>query len=269
MYIRKKAKQYRQSLSENEARILSDLAYRGKGIFNLNDMERYVKEPKNLLYRLQKKNWILKIKQGLYMIAPLEAGELGAGAFTVHNFLIASHLVDPYYIGYWSALNYHGLTDQTPTAVYVATTKPRHNKRILDSQFVFVCIPKNKFFGITDVEVEKKPIKISDVEKTIVDCLDHPEHCGGIDNIAKAIYFEYDSLDIDKVLQYAHKMRNKTILKRLGYLLEVTGHKDDSNLISKEDLSKGYSLLDPSIKLKGKINEKWRLRINQEIKVGS
>ncbi len=71
-----------------------------------------------------------------------------AGALTVHNFLIASHLVDPYYIGYWSALNYHGLTDQTPPAVYVATTKARHTKRMLDSEFVLYASQKERSLAL-------------------------------------------------------------------------------------------------------------------------
>lgn len=62
----------------------------------------------------------------------------------------------PYYIGYWSALNYHGLTDQTPLAVYIASTKPRNSRRILNAEFRFVKILARKMLGTEDAEIEKR-----------------------------------------------------------------------------------------------------------------
>jgi len=258
-------KKYRESLSKREARILSGLSHRGKGIFTLKDMKEYDEKTKSLLYNLSKKNWILRIKKGLYMIAPLEAGELGARSHTVHSFVLASHLVDPYYISHWSALNYHGLTEQTPPAVYITTTKPRNRKKILDIEFVFVTVPERKMFGTTEVKVENSSVKISTPEKTIVDCLDHPEHCGGIEGVAKAIYFEHRDLDFKKTVEMVGKMGNRTIVKRLGYLLERLGLHEHDGLLTRLEVSKGYSRLDPKLPKRGKINERWKLRVNIEI----
>lgn len=50
--------------------------------------------------------------------------------------------------------------------------------------------------------------------------MDHPEHSGGIDEIAKAIYFYHEELDFVKIREYALKMRNITIFKRMGYILD-------------------------------------------------
>lgn len=261
----KSVKDYRESLSAREARILSDLSYRGKGIFTLEDIREYGGKPGKLLYNLSRKNWILKIKRGLYMIAPLDAGELGARSYTVHSFAVASHLVDPYYIGYWSALNYHGLTEQTSPAVYIVTTRPWKRKRILDIDFVFVTVRERKMFGTTEVKVENSRVRISTPEKTIVDCLDHPEHCGGIEEAAKAIYFEHKNLDLKKITGMAENMGNRTILKRLGYLLERLGIHEYSDLLAGLKISEGYSCLDPKLPKRGKINERWKLRVNVRI----
>jgi len=261
----KSIKKYRESLSRREARILSDLSYRGKGIFTLEDIKEYYKNPKGLLYNLSKKNWILRIKRGLYMIAPLEAGELGARSYTVHSFVIASHLVEPYYISHWSALNYHGLTEQTPPAVYITTIKPRNRKKILDIEFIFVTVSEKKMFGTTGVKVENAPIMISTPEKTVVDCLDHPEHCGGIEEVAKAIYFEHKNMGLNKIVKMADKMGNRTIVKRLGYLLERLGLHEYEGLLAGLKISKGYSCLDPKLPKRGKIKERWKLFVNVEI----
>jgi predicted transcriptional regulator of viral defense system len=265
MATRKSINQYKHTLSETEARILSSLSYAGKTIFTIKDIKEFTDNPKNLLDWLVRKRWILKIKKGVYLIAPLEAGEFGAANYTVHSFIIASVLVEPYYIAYWSALNHHGLTDQTPPAIYVATTKPRNSRTIFNTQFKFVAIPPRKMFGIEETEIEKRKIKISTPEKTIVDCLDHPEHCGGTEEIAKAVYFAKDEIDQTKLVNFAQKIGNTAVLKRLGYISETLKIEKLTNLLSSAKLATGYSLLDPTAKRQGRIVEKWRILVNVQV----
>ena len=113
-------KKYRRTSSDRESRVLSELSYKNKSVFTLDDIKKLVDKPKNFLDQLTRKKWILRIRRGVYIITPLEAGEEGADSYTVHSFVIASLLTRsrPYYIGYASALNYHGFTEQTPSAVY-------------------------------------------------------------------------------------------------------------------------------------------------------
>lgn len=265
MSTRKSIRQYRHTLSDRESRILSSLSYSGKTIFTANDIKKSTSNPKDLLDQLVRKKWILKIRKGVYAIVPFEAGELGASSYTIHSFVIASLLIEPYYIGYWSALNHHGLTDQTPPAVYIATTKPRNSRRILDIQFRFVTIPGRKMFGIKETEIEKRNVRISSPEKTIVDCLDHPEHCGGVEEVAKGLYFAKDEIDFQKVVLFAQKIGNRAVLKRLGYMAETLKLAEYSDLLSTAKLSAGYSLLDPTLPKRGQIKEKWKLVLNTPI----
>ncbi|MDR2707858.1 MAG: hypothetical protein LBB87_03840 [Nitrososphaerota archaeon] len=257
--------QYSRTLSAKEAKVLSSLSYAGKTIFTTNDLKEYTDNPKNLLDWLVRKKWIQKIKNGTYLITPLEAGEKGAANYTLHSFVLASVLVEPYYIAYASALNHHGLTDQTPSTTYVATTKPRNSKTILDAKIKFVTIPPHKMFGIEETEIENRKIKITSIEKTIIDCLDHPEHCGGIEEIAKALYFVKNEIDQAKLVDFAQKIGNKTVLKRLGYLSEILSLEKVFEALSLLPLSAGYSLLDCSVKKNGSIIEKWKLVINVSI----
>jgi len=265
MNIGELIKKYRESLSRNEARTLSDLSFKSKEIFSIEDVLEYTESPKDFIYNLSRKNWILRIKKGVYMMAPLEAGELGARSHTVHGFVVASYLVKPYYISHWSALNYYRFTEQTPPAVYVTSTKPRNRKMILDTKFIFVTVPQRKMFGTAEIKVENHAITISTPEKTMVDCLDHPEHCGGISEVSKAIYYEHDSLDLPRIIGMAEIMGNGTIVKRLGYLLDVLGLEEYGDTLEAVPLLKGYSNLDPKLPKKGRINERWKLRVNVEI----
>lgn len=177
-------------------------------------------------------------------------------------------MVDPYYISHWSALNHYGFTEQTPPSVYITTTKPRNRKRILDTEFIFVTVSERKMMCITEIRVDNNQVKISTPEKTIVDCLDHPEHCGGVGEVAKAIYFEHDNLKLSTVVSLAEAMGNKAIFKRLGYILDYYGLKEQLELLRDVKLSKGYSKLDPKSPERGRINERWRIIVNADIDSG-
>lgn len=256
---------YRKALSEKESRVLSELSYRNKNIFTSSDLKEFVSDHRNFLHHLIEKNWILKVRREVYIIAPLEAGEEGAAAYTVHSFAIASILVRPYYIGYWSALNYHGLTENVPSVVYIATPKLRHARKILDTKFVFVKIHPRKIFGTDEIEIEKLKVTISSPEKTIIDCLDHPEHCGGLDEVARAFYFSRNELDSEKIVEYAKKIGNSAVIKRLGYITEAFGWENYFLLLSSVKMKSGYSLLDPTLPKTGHIKERWKIIVNTPI----
>jgi len=263
--VRIPIRKYSRTLSEKEARILTDLSYRNRTIFTLEDARRLVGDPKNVLDWLVRKKWILKIRKGVYAIAPLEAGEKGADRYTVHSFVIGSLLTKPYYIGYWSALNHYGFTEQTPPCVYVATPKPRNSRKILDVEFKFVTIASRKMFGITTATIENRPVNISTPAKTFVDCLDHPEHAGGIDEVAKALYFSAAELKLKTLAKTAIKIGNGAAVKRLGYVSEILGLDECLSVLENAEIKKGYSLLDPLSPKKGQIKERWSLVVNTTI----
>lgn len=258
---------YRKGLTAKESLLLSTLARLDKHIFTIGDAKQVVRVyTKKVVHSLVEKKWILPLKRGLYVIVPLDIGIKGADAYIIHNFIIASSLITPYYIGYWSALNYHGLSDQIPDTTFVASTKPKMPLEILGSKYCFVKISRNKFFGITEIEIEGKKVKISDPEKTVIDCLDHPEHAGGIDEVAKSLYLSHQELDFTEIKKYAERIKNVTILKRLGFILEKTGLLDKYEFVFREFTpSKGYPALDKFPPKKGKHNSKWGLLINREI----
>jgi len=253
---------YRKGLSARESRVLSDLAFRGRTFFTPADLEGYDVDAGRFLRRLVAKGWVAWVKRNLYMVAPLHAGPEGSRAYTVHSLVLASHLVSPSYIGFWSALNYHGMTDATPPSVFVATTASRSRRTVFDVPVVFVTLRPWKMFGTTTARIEGEDVPLSDPEKTVVDSLDHPEHAGGIPLVAAAVREAWDSLDGPRVLRYARRVRNSTVLKRLGYLLETSGRGSDAARLRGRPLGEGYAKLDPKLPARGPISERWKLRIN-------
>lgn len=255
----------RRTLSEKETLVLTELSYLGKTIFTLDDIKRLIPNTRNVLDKLVRKKWLLKIRRGVYVIVPLNAGKEGADNYTIHSFVIGSVLVEPYYIGYWSALNYYGFTEQIPPRIYVVTKKPKNKREVLDTEFKFVKISDYKWFEINKIKIDNKKINISSPEKTFIDCLDHPEYGGGIKEIAKALYFSYKELDLTKLAEFAIQIKNTAVIKRLGYLSEIFSLEECLEKISNAYISKEYASLEPFSKKKGKIIERWQLRVNAEI----
>ncbi len=80
MYSRISVRQYRRTLSDREATVLSSLSYAGKTVFTTKGLMSLVAKPKSLLDNLVRKKWVLKTRKGVYIIVPFEAATRGGPA---------------------------------------------------------------------------------------------------------------------------------------------------------------------------------------------
>lgn len=235
-------------LGPTELKLILTLEKEDKRVFNTKDAYRILDSSKDsvntALYRLRKKNRIEEIERGKYLLIPAKAGY--EGKWAEMPFLIASHLVEPYYIGFASALNYWGMTEQMPNKTFIVTTKRKKRLEYDPLEFEFVTITKKRFFGITNEVIDKKNINISNKEKTIIDCLLHPKYCGGVDEIVKGIWEERDELDFDILLDYANQTGIGVVTMRLLYLLDILGINTNLKKMSKISKPKGFMWLDPA-----------------------
>ncbi len=217
---------------------------------------------KVLLSRMEKDGWVERIEKGKYLIIPLGAEK---GRYTINEFVIGYEIVKNAAIAYWSALNYHGFTEQIPNTVFIQTTSRKKEPKIeiFGVRYRIVRITEKKLFGLQKIWIDDAEVWITNPEKTVADCLDKPQYCGGIVEVAKALQNE-DEIDLDKVIEYAIKMENSAILKRLGSLCDRLAIPVK---IPQDYLAKGYPLLDPSIHRKGKANRKWKIIENVDEKI--
>ena len=79
-------------------------------------------------------------------------------------------------------------------------------------------------------------------------------------------YFEGEYKDEKKLLAYIKQLNNRTIYKRLGYIIETLNLKFPNTIeVCRSNLSKGYSTFDPTVSTKGHILRRWNLRVNVTI----
>ena len=122
-----------------------------------------------LAQRLEADGLAKKIENGKYLLTGLAPEQVLSNPL-----FIASHLVDPCYVSYWSALHHHGLTTQVPQTVFCASTRKKQPVAFHGYTFRYVLIKPYKFFGYQREMVGALPVLIADRPKTIVDCLDQP-----------------------------------------------------------------------------------------------
>ena len=253
------------------------LAYEGDRIFT-TDRARELAPKAGLsddylleaLHHLRRNDWIVPLRRGLYALSSSAPGVTG-----VHEFEVAMALVQPAAISHWTALNYHGLTEQIPRHVFVLTTTdvsvPRKQALVMAGGSVgypvngtvyrFVQVQPKRYFGTQRIWVGDARVSITDLERTLLDGLARPQYCGGFGEVIYAFGEALDRLDIDRVAGYAQRM-GPAVVKRAGWVLELHG----CEAPQMQELAvlpiKGPRKLDPTGPRKGAYNNRWMLQEN-------
>ncbi len=222
------------------------------------------------LHHLHNNGWIIPIHRGLYRLSSSVPG-----ISPVHEFELAMSLVKPAAISHWSALHYHGLTEQIPRRVFVLTTTEVSVPRVRgkkgrpatggypvgDTVFQFIQVTPGRYFGIEKVWVGEARVMMTDPERTLLDGLARPRYCGDFAEVLHALEARGRKLDLKRIISYALRL-DATVAKRLGWALEHQG-------IDRKRLSpllkapvRGFRRLDPSGPGRGPRNRDWMVREN-------
>ena len=183
-------------------------------------------------------------------------------------------LVEPAAISHWSALHYHGLTEQVPRQIFVLTTTetsvPRRRTKLTpagdgyivgDTAYRLVQVKPERFFGTEQIWVGAARVTITDLERTLLDGLSMPRYCGDFAEVLHAFKRGSTQLNVERIAQYARRLDMATA-KRLGWVLE---HQDlhSAQLDRLAALPvKGYRPLDPTGPRKGHCNRRWMIQEN-------
>lgn len=223
---------------------------------------------KRLLAHLAERGWLVRVRHGLYTTVPLDAAD--PGSWLAEPWVVATKSFTPCYVGGWTALHHWELTEQLFRTVVVFTAKAIRKKKqeIQGTTFRLRKVSEDRLFGTKTVWMGKVPVKVSDPERTLVDVLDRPDTGGGIRHVADSIeeWLRRDGRKVSTLLSYAQQLGNRTVFKRLGYVLEARGA-DEPGLVEAcaEQMSTGLSALEPSSSARGRVVKRWRLRVNTRL----
>ncbi len=214
-------------------------------LFSENDVVRIIDKNKSyaklLLHRLYKNNLVKRIERGKY---------------TIHDdaMIFASSLVKPSYISLISAFRYYGFTQKQPVNIYILS--PVSKKSINFGVTKIIFLRTKHLYGYGKERYGDFDILIAEPEKAIIDALLFKLP---LQDIIDAL--DTAKINYEKLINYAVKTKNKSLIKRLGYIIESKTGKD----FGLKPLDANYIKLDYLSRNTGRKNKKWRLILNNTL----
>ena len=181
-------------------------------VFNLQDIYQLtgnINTAKSLIRNLLLFNYIKRVKHNLYVVCNIEFKSVIAD-----QYMIASKIKDDAYISYHSAFDYYGVKNQMFYVVYTSSKKRFENFEFDGYDYIFV---NSRYdFGI----VQKGKVRVTDRERTVIDCIDKTELAGGDEELFLCLEL-MGKLDGDKILKYLKHYNSQKLYAKVGFMLEL------------------------------------------------
>ncbi|WP_225308557.1 type IV toxin-antitoxin system AbiEi family antitoxin domain-containing protein [Hypericibacter terrae] len=214
------------------------------------------------LARWYAQQWLQRVGHGLYTAIPLDAR--ATGQVLEDPWILVPPLFNPAYVGGWTAAEHWDLTEQLFRAIIVFTTKNIRTRRrnVHGITFLLRHIQPNALFGTRNIWRGQVKVQVSDAHRTIIDMLADPAVGGGIRHVADcfAAYFQLKEASPETLIQYAEKLGNGAVFKRMGFLAETIPNHRALIEACRERLTQGNAKLDPGLECP-RLVRAWRLWI--------
>lgn len=172
----------------------------------------------NFANELQYKNWLAKqiynkkivaIRKGLYVHIDSSGYPLST------KFEIASKIADDSFVCYHSALEFYGVANQVFNIVTVGSTKRFNTFSFNDMEYIRKPIKTSE--QITNVVTAS--VRITSLERTVVDCILDVDAGGGIEEILNALE-QIRVLDENRLEQVLKAYDSVLLYQKVGFILE-------------------------------------------------
>jgi predicted transcriptional regulator of viral defense system len=250
------------------ATLLAGLYDRSQSTFTLADAQKITglspHLASSLLHKAVRRGLVSRLKPGVFIIIPPELGS--TAEYAGDPYLTARRLAGnaPCFISHASAMEIHRMVTQPQLAVFASSPKRLRSRPLYGTEFRFVFIQPEHYFGTTKHWVTKQEsVEISDLERTIIDGLRQPEYCGGVTEVAKGLWMRHQDVQAAKLVDYALRLGIGAVIRRLGYLLELYALAPEDELSRlRKALTATYVPLDPMLPKEGPHLRRWRLQLN-------
>jgi predicted transcriptional regulator of viral defense system len=209
-----------------------------------------------------------RLRRGLYAVVPLAANPEDTPVEDAWR--LVPRLFAPGYVGGATAAHHWDLTEQhfRTTFVFTARRFRRRNVDVQGAEFVLRHRAQRQLFGTRPAWRGTTRVDVSDLHRTIIDMLDDPSTGGGVRHVADCLrsYLGKRDANPETLLDYAGRVGNGAVYKRLGFLLENLGGPAPVIAGCKERLTAGVVKLDPAIASK-RLVTRWRLWVPERWEV--
>lgn len=170
----------------------------------------------------RKRGRLLRVRRGLYATVP---PGVEASSLSLDPFLLAAKLAPDAVIAYHSALALHGRAESHRTTLTTLSSRAVRPFSFQGMRYVGVRHPRAlrtpaaRGVGVETADRQGIPIRVTGLERTMVDVLDRPDLSGGWEEIWTSLEaVEY--FDLDALIRYALLLGNATTIAKVGFYLE-------------------------------------------------
>lgn len=217
----------------------------------------------------QYSNWIAlklksktykKVRSNLYALIDPSTNDVYSTKFE-----IASKISDTSFICYHSALEYYGIANQVFSSIWVGSLTKFNNFVFNDNEFICKHVKDIKFVN----NIVNEGIRVSSLEKTIIDCVDNIDLAGGVEEVLNALE-QIKYVNENKLLEILRDNNKIFLYQKIGFLFELYNSQLDlsneffneckSHVSKKVNYFMQYEFKDTEL------NEKWNLIVPKNIK---
>jgi len=184
-----------------------------------------VRNRKRLLQYHQQRGHITAIRRGLYASVPLG---YAPDAYSVDTYLIAAKMADDAVLAYGTALAVHGLAHSMREERVCLSDHPHVRPFDFHGVLYRAVRPPRALtaadrltLGVEEMDRQGLPLRVTTLERTLVDVLDRPKMAGGWEECWRSLESLDVYLDLDLVTRYALLLGNATTVAKVGYFLEA------------------------------------------------
>lgn len=185
-------------------------------IFSVNDIRKsFADFDSRRLVEWQEKGYIRRVINRWYVFSDVTVDDQ-------MKLWVANRIYQPSYVSLESALSYYNLI---PEAVYTTTSLTSNKTASFDTAVGTYSYRHSKaslYFGYQVIEWQRFPIKMAELEKTMLDYLylnTHIKNEQDLDGIRLNVENLKEKLDVDRFKEYLTLFDNKALTKRSTLLL--------------------------------------------------
>jgi len=225
----------------------------------------------SLLTYHRKSGHLVSIRRGLYGVIPPGAD---SETYPINPYLVAAKLAGDAVLSHHTALELYGHAYSVREQITYSASHPV--ARFSFRSYIFrgvkfpqaLCSVKKENFGVNTVDQSGLEVPVTSLERTLVDVLDRPDLSGSWEEIHRSLV-SVQFFDLDKVVEYALLLGNKTTTAKVGFFLE---QHMESLMVAEDHLKSLASnlprqphYLENTMRKSGKLIKKWNLVVPVEV----
>ncbi len=251
-------------LAPREVELLAGWERERRVSVTLDDIRRLVKgeAAKRVASSLCRKGALDRVSRGIYLVRPFRSLVRPSSSSSV---VAAAALLrsEPYYLGGLWAFTHHGLTEQQHASTIDAFVARRRSPVFRRPARLALHVVRTELlsYGIATVEVERMTVNVSDVERTLLDALDHPRLVGGMRRALDLFSTGLARADLNTLIGHAVRGSRHSTCQRVGVLLERRGARRSLLTRLERKVRERKTLLSmvPRAPRSGRISKRWNV----------